>query len=288
MTAFSATGVGRRFGHRWALRHIDADLPEGAIAGLVGPNGAGKSTLLHLMTGLLQPSEGCLRVLGIRPGSPAALPDVAFVAQDAPLPRRLRLGQLVAVARRMNVRWDDGPVRDRCVELGLDERQRVESLSGGQRAQLALSLALAKRPRLLVLDEPVASLDPLARRTFLAAVMAAVAERELTVVLSTHLLDDLERVCDHLVLLQRGEVRIGGSIDDLVDRHRILVGPPGRSLPRGATTIGPGRAGDGHQRLVRLDGPVLDPVWKQQPARLEEIVLAHLAAEPAVRRLEVA
>lgn len=285
--AVAAAGLGRRFGRRWALRHVDVELPQGAIAGLVGPNGAGKSTLLHLMTGLLDPSEGSLHVLGTRPGSPRALPEVAFVAQDAPLPRRARIGELVTAARRMNVRWDDEVVGARCAELGLDERRRIESLSGGQRAQVALALALAKRPRLLVLDEPVAALDPLARRTFLAAVMTAVAERELTVVFSTHLLDDLERVSDHLVLLQRGEIRTSGSIDDLLHRHRVLVGPPGRALPPGATAIGPRRSGAGHQWLARLDQPVRDPAWEQLPARLEEIVLAQLATEPVpARRLE--
>jgi ABC-2 type transport system ATP-binding protein len=288
MNVIETVGLGRHFGRCWALRSLDLAIPEGSVVGLVGPNGAGKSTLLHLVAGLIEPTEGTISVLDGRPGSVAVLPELSFVAQDAPLPRRARLGQLVSIARAMNVRWDDRIVQDRCDELGLRDDQRITTLSGGQRAQLALALALAKRPRLLVLDEPVASLDPLARRAFLQALMTAVAERELTVVFSTHLLDDLERVCDYLVVLGEGTLRLADPIDEILRDHSVLVGPTDRRLPNGARPVGPTTATRQHQQLVVLDQAVFDPVWHQVTPTLEEIVMAHLAHESdQPRRLEV-
>ena len=287
MNVVEATGLGRRYGRRWALRDLTVSVPEGAIVGLVGPNGAGKSTLLHLVAGLIEADEGTVHTFGAPPSSPAVLPELAFVAQDAPLPRRARIDHLMASTRAMNVRWDDNVVWDRCDELALERQRRIDSLSGGQRAQLALSLALAKQPRLLVLDEPVAALDPLARRNFLATVVAAAAERALTVVFSTHQLDDVERICDHLIVLAGGTVRVGGPVDEIVARHRVLIGPPHRSLPPGARAIGPGPEPQRHQHLVELDRPVLDPTWEQVEPTLEEIVFARLGeSAPASRPLE--
>jgi ABC-2 type transport system ATP-binding protein len=292
MNAIDAVGLGRRYRARWGLGDVDLAIPEHAVVGLVGPNGAGKSTLLHLATGLISPTQGSLRVLGTVPGSREALADVAFVAQDAPLPARMRVRDVVTLARNMNLRWDADAVESRIESLGLDRGHRIGELSGGQRAQLALALALAKQPRLLLLDEPVASLDPLARRGFLQALMAAVAGGGLTVVLSTHLLDDLQRICDHLVVLGHGRPVLAGSIDEIVDRHAVLVGPPGRPLPRGATAVG-GNGHGGHQHLVSVTAPILDPGWEQMTPSLEEVVLAHLqvggGTDPGMRahRLEV-
>lgn len=290
MNVIETDGLGRRFGASWALRGLDVEVPEHAVVGLVGPNGAGKSTLLHLFSGLLAPSEGSLSVFGTEPGTAQALPDLAFVAQDAPLPRRWKIRDLVRLAGRMNVRWDADVVERRMAALELDGSSRVGELSGGQRAQLALALALAKRPRLLLLDEPVASLDPLARRAFLRSLMAGVVETDLTVVFSTHLLDDLERTCDHLLVLDRGTLAIAGSIEDVLARHAVLIGPPERRLPHGARPIGNSAAGT-HQRLVALDAPVLDPTWELTPATLDEVVLAHLedgSGPPRTRHLEIA
>jgi ABC-2 type transport system ATP-binding protein len=281
MNAIEAIGLGRRYGERWALHGLDLVVPEHAVVGLVGPNGAGKSTLLHLVTGLVPATEGDVRVLGGRPGTATTLPDVAFVAQDAPLPRRARVRDLLATAAGMNVRWDAEIVDERIDALGLDRGLRVGELSGGQRAQLALALALAKRPRLLLLDEPVASLDPLARRAFLRSLMGAVAAGGLTVVFSTHLLDDLERACDRLVLLGRGALLLDGAIDDIVARHAVLVGPPDRPLPRCARPLG--EASASHQRLVALDGAVVDPAWELVTPTLDEIVLAYLEGGRAAR-----
>jgi ABC-2 type transport system ATP-binding protein len=289
MNVVEANSLGRRYGRRWALQHLDLDVQEHAVVGLVGPNGAGKSTLLHLVAGLIDPTEGSVSVLGGTPGSTAVLPDVAFVAQDSPLPKRARVREITSIAAGMNVRWDQAVVDDRLAELRIDESHRAGELSGGQRAQFALALALAKRPKLLLLDEPVASLDPLARRGFLQSLMAAVADGGVTVVFSTHLIDDLQRTCDHLVVLGQGSLLLSGSIDDIVQGHAVLVGPPDRPLPRGCTIVGDHRSG-GHQHLVAVSAPVIDPAWQVQTPSLDEIVLAHLAVDPEhvpVRRLEV-
>jgi ABC-2 type transport system ATP-binding protein len=212
--------LGRRYGRRWVLRGLDLTIPQHAVVGLVGPNGAGKSTLLHLVAGLISPSEGSVSVLGRAPGSRQGHPDIAFVAQDAPLPKRESVGGTVTMAAAMNHRWDDEVVT-RCLEtLDIGRTQRVDGLSGGQRAQFALALALAKRPKVLLLDEPVASLDPLARRGFLQSLMAAAADGGLTVVFSTHLLDDLERTCDHLVVLGNGAMGGGLMLSVALRRFR--------------------------------------------------------------------
>lgn len=276
MNAIEAAGLGRRYGTRWGLRDLDLSIPEHAVVGLVGPNGAGKSTLLHLATGLIAPTEGTVGVLGETAGSTSVLADVAFVAQDAPLPRRVRLRDLLTLAEGLNTRWDAAIVHDRIRALGLDLSGRVSDLSGGERAQVALAVALAKQPRLLLLDEPVASLDPLARRGFLQTLMSAVAEVGLTVVFSTHLLDDLARTCDHLVVLGKGTLHLSGSIDEIVAGHAVLVGRPGRPLPRGATLVGGDHRDESHQHLVSLEGSIFDPGWEQITPSLEEIVLAYL------------
>lgn len=280
MNVVEASSVSRRYGKRWALRGFDLVIPEHAVVGLVGPNGAGKSTLLHLVAGLITATEGRVSVFGGTPGSRPVLPDVAFVAQDSPLPKRARIREVVAIAAGMNVRWDGELVDERISALRLDRDHRVGELSGGQRAQLALALALAKLPKLLLLDEPVASLDPLARRTFLQSLMSAVAGGGLTVMFSTHLLDDLERTCDHLVVIGQGTLLLSGSIDEIIGRHAVLVGPPDRPLPRGVTIIGGQRVAGAHQHLVSLRETIIDPAWQVVTPSLDEIVLAHLEFEP--------
>lgn len=279
MNVVETTSLGRRYGKRWVLRGLDLTIPQHAVVGLVGPNGAGKSTLLHLVAGLISPSEGSVSVLGRAPGSRQGHPDIAFVAQDAPLPKRESVVGTVAMAAAMNYRWDDEVVKQCLETLDIGRTQRVDGLSGGQRAQFALALALAKRPKVLLLDEPVASLDPLARRGFLQSLMAAAADGGLTVVFSTHLLDDLERTCDHLVVLGNGSMVLGGSIDEIVNNHAILVGPPGRALPRGATALSGAHGSGSHQHLVTVREPIIDPAWNQITPRLDEIVLAHLDAK---------
>jgi ABC-2 type transport system ATP-binding protein len=222
MTAvLQSQGLGKRYGRRWALSDCTLAIPEGRVVGLVGPNGAGKTTLLHLATGLLAPTSGTIEVLG---GVPAAGPDqlakVGFVAQDTPTYRGLTVADHLKLGAKLNPLWDAALARERISDLGLDPAQRAGKLSGGQRAQLALTLAVAKRPELLILDEPVASLDPLARQEFLELLTAVAVEQELSVVLSSHLVADLERVCDYLIVLTGSRLQVAGDVHELLASHR--------------------------------------------------------------------
>ncbi|MDH6462145.1 ABC-2 type transport system ATP-binding protein [Micromonospora sp. A200] len=278
--ALEAQGLGKRYGKTWALRDCSLHLPAGRIAALVGPNGAGKSTLLHLAVGLLRPDAGAVRIFGESPyDNPEQLPEMGFVAQDTPLYRDFTAAELVDLGGRLNRRWDAALARNRLAQLGIPPDLRVGKLSGGQRAQVALALALAKRPRLLLLDEPVASLDPLARRGFLQSLMGSVAESETTVLLSSHLLADLERVCDYLIVLNAAQVQLADSVDDLVAAHRQLVGPRYDDGPIGgvAEVVRASHTDRQSTLLVRTDGPVTDPAWTVREVGLEDVVLAYLA-----------
>jgi ABC-2 type transport system ATP-binding protein len=220
MNVIEASGLGKRYGGTWALRECTLEIPAGRVAALVGPNGAGKSTLLNLAVGLSAPSAGTVTVLGgRRAGSPAALDGIAFVAQDTPLYKNLSVADMIYVTRSLNRRFDQSYAKARLVELGIPPRRRAGKLSGGQQAQLALTLALARRPRLLVLDEPVAMLDPVARHDFMATVQAAATADGVSVLLSSHVLAELERVTSYLILLARGRVRLAGAVDDLLATH---------------------------------------------------------------------
>jgi ABC-2 type transport system ATP-binding protein len=275
-----ASGLGKAYRRTWALRDCTLAIPDGHVVGLVGPNGAGKTTLLRLATGMLTPTRGTITVLGERPAAgPAQLARVGFVAQDTAVYARLTVADHLRLGAWLNPGWDDDLARRRIGQLALDPTQRAGSLSGGQRAQLALTLAMAKRPELLLLDEPVASLDPLARREFLRGLMEAVAEQRLSVVLSSHLVADLERVCDYLVVLVASRVRVAGEVSALLASHRRLSGPrrdPG-SLPAGQEVITESHTDKQSNLLVRADGPVLDPAWAVKPVSLEDLVLAYMS-----------
>ena len=275
-----ASGLGKAYRRTWALRDCTLAIPEGHVVGLVGPNGAGKTTLLRLATGMLTPTHGTITVLGERPAAgPAQLARVGFVAQDTAVYARMTVADHLRLGAWLNPGWDDELARQRIGQLALDPKQRAGSLSGGQRAQLALTLAMAKRPELLILDEPVASLDPLARREFLQGLMEAVAEQRLSVVLSSHLVADLERVCDYLVVLVASRVRVAGEVSDLLASHHRLSGPrrdPG-TLPAGQEVITESHTDKQSSLLVRTDGPVLDPAWAVKPVSLEDLVLAYMS-----------
>jgi ABC-2 type transport system ATP-binding protein len=221
MNVIEASGLGRRYGRTWALRECTLTVPAGHVAALVGPNGAGKTTLLNLAVGLAAPSAGMVTVLGGLPaGSPAALDGIAFVAQDTPLYKNLSAADMLHLTRNLNRRFDQRYAETRLGELGIPLNRRAGKLSGGQQAQLALTLALARRPRLLVLDEPVAMLDPIARHDFMAAVLAA-ADDGVSVLLSSHVLAELEQVADYLILLARGQVRLAGEVANLLTGRRL-------------------------------------------------------------------
>jgi ABC-2 type transport system ATP-binding protein len=274
-----ASGLGKQYRRTWALRDCTLTIPAGCVVGLVGPNGAGKTTLLQLATGLITPTRGTVRVLGEPPAaSSALLARVGFVAQDTPVYARMRVADHLRLGAWLNPGWDDELAQRRIGQLGLDPKQRAGSLSGGQRAQLALTLALAKRPELLLLDEPVASLDPLARREFLRGLMEAVAEHGTGVVLSSHLVADLERVCDYLVVLVASRVRIAGEVTALLASHHRLSGPrrdPG-TLPAGQDVIEQSHTDKQSVLLIRTDEPVHDPAWTVTPVSLEDLVIAYM------------
>jgi ABC-2 type transport system ATP-binding protein len=274
-----AEGLGKRYRRRWALSDCSLEIPPGRVTGLVGPNGAGKTTLLSLAVGLLAPTAGTIEVCGGRPGAGAAqLANVGFVAQDTPTYPGLTVGEHLRLGARLNPRWDDSVARSRIDRLGLDLGQRAGRLSGGQRAQLALTLGLAKRPELLILDEPVASLDPLARREFLQILMEAVAEHELSVLLSSHVVSDLERVCDHLVVLVDSEVRVEGEVEALLGTHHRLTGPSRDTdaLPGDQHVVSASHTDRQTTVVVRTENPILDPAWTVGSLGLEDLVLAYM------------
>jgi len=279
-TVLQTRGLGKRYRRRWALSDCTLEIPAGRIAGLVGPNGAGKTTLLHLATGLLRPTVGTIEVLGgPPPASPAQLARVGFVAQDTPTYAHLTVADHLRLGAHLNPGWDAATARDRIEHLGLDPGQRAGKLSGGQRAQLALTLAIAKRPELLILDEPVASLDPLARREFLRGLMETVVDQELSVVLSSHLVADLERVCDYLIVLVGSRVQLAGEVDRLLATHHLLTGPrrnPG-TLPASQHVISASHTDRQTTLIVRTDAAVHDPAWTVSPVGLEDLVLAYMS-----------
>jgi ABC-2 type transport system ATP-binding protein len=243
-------GLGKRYRQRWALADCTLSIPGGHVVGLVGPNGAGKTTLLSLAVGMLAPTSGTIEVLGGRPaGRRAQLARVGFVAQEAPVYPGLSVADHLKLGAKMNPGWDAALARDRIGHLGLDPRQRAGKLSGGQRAQLALTLAVAKRPELLILDEPIASLDPLARDEFLRSLADLISRHQMSVVMSSHLVSDLERVCDYVIVLMAARVQAAGEVGELLAAHRRLT-PPAR--------------------------PGSDPAAGPPEPRLEDVILAYM------------
>jgi ABC-2 type transport system ATP-binding protein len=272
-------GLGKRYRRLWALAECTLSVPAGHVVGLVGPNGAGKTTLLNLATGMLTPTTGTIDVLGSRPAAgPAQLAQVGYLAQDAPVYAGLSVADHLRLGKHLNPGWDADMARRRIDQLDLDPGQKAGKLSGGQRAQLALTLALGKRPELLILDEPVASLDPLARREFLQDLMETVAEQQVSVVLSSHLISDLERVCDHVIVLVDSRVRLAGPVDDLLATHHLLSGPrrDPATLPDGLEVISASHTEVQSTLLVRTSGPVLDPAWTVSEVGLEDLALAYM------------
>ncbi|MFJ8954986.1 ABC transporter ATP-binding protein [Streptomyces sp. NPDC102381] len=280
--ALRARGLGKKYRQQWALSDCSLDVPAGRIVGLVGPNGAGKSTLLNLASGMLAPTTGTIEVCGGRPATgPAQLAKVGFVAQDTPTYTGLTVADHLELGARLNPGWDATLARDRIRRIGLDPGRRAGRLSGGQRAQLALTLGLAKRPELLVLDEPVAALDPLARREFLDDLTDAIAGQEMTVLLSSHLVSDVERVCDHLIVLVDSRVQVSAGIDDLLAGHHRLTGPADTAadLPAGHHVVSTSHT-DGRTTLVvrATTPPAGDDSWTAGPLPLEDIVLAYIGS----------
>jgi ABC-2 type transport system ATP-binding protein len=286
VTAIVTTrGLGKQYRRRWALQDCTLEIPVGRVTGLVGPNGSGKTTLLSLMVGILTPTVGTIEVCGGRPAADASqLAKVGFVAQDTPTYAGLTVADHLRLGAHLNPRWDDAAARRRIDGLDLDPRQKAGQLSGGQRAQLALTLGLAKRPELLILDEPVASLDPLARREFLQVLMEAVAEDEISVLLSSHVVSDLERVCDHVVVLVDSQVRVAGDVDELLSTHHRLSGPrrDPATLPADQYVVRASHTDRQSTYVVRTESPILDPAWSVTALGLEDLVLAYMEGTGSV------
>jgi ABC-2 type transport system ATP-binding protein len=276
--AIRTVGLSKRYRSTWGLQDCSIDVPQGRISALVGPNGAGKTTLLRLLVG-----EAC--VLGRAPAQDEDfLASVGFLAQEIPLYRQLSAAGHLRIGAHLNRKWDAAAAEQRLAALRIPLNRPVHSLSGGQRAQVALSLALAKRPRLLLLDEPLAALDPLARREFLTSLADVTVEGDVTVVLSSHLVHDLERVCNHLILLTASRVRLCADIDDVLGGHRMLVGPRRSTaqLERLFTVVKVTQTERQSRVLARIDGPVLDPAWEVSEVGLEDIILAYMSEDQAL------
>lgn len=277
--AIEALGLGKRYGRRWALSDCTLSIPAGRVTGLVGPNGAGKTTLINLATGMLAPTTGSIAVLGSTPASgPEQLARVGYVAQDTPTYAGLSVEDHLRFGAHMNPGWDAALAHKRMSQLGIDPKQKAGKLSGGQRAQLALTLAIAKRPELLILDEPIASLDPLARREFLQALMETTAEHEISVLMSSHLVADLERVTDYLIVLMGSRVQVTGDIDEMLATHYLLSGTrrDPATLPASQEVISASHTDRQSTILVRSTEPVLDPTWSVSQLDLEDLVLAYM------------
>jgi ABC-2 type transport system ATP-binding protein len=275
-----ATGLTKRYGRRPALSDCTLAIPPGHVVGLVGPNGAGKTTLLQIAVGMLPPTSGTIEILGGQPASgPAQLARVGFVAQDTPTYAGLSIADHLRFGAHTNPGWDPQLAADRIAKLGLDPSQKAGKLSGGQRAQLALTLAIAKRPDLLILDEPVSSLDPLARREFLQSLMAFIADHGASVILSSHLVSDLERVCDYLIVLVASRVRIAGEVEDLLATHHRVTGARRdlADLPAGVEVIEESHTDRQSTLIVRSTTPIDDPAWTVEQLTLEDLVLAYMA-----------
>jgi ABC-2 type transport system ATP-binding protein len=277
--AIETTDLAKRFGRIWALRNCSVSVPIGSVSGLVGANGAGKTTLMRMLAGLSRPTEGSARVAGRLPAdAPGFLREVGYLAQEVPLYSRWNGADHLAFGAHMNETWDEAFARDRLLRLGIPLDRPISSLSGGMRAQVALALALGKRPRVLLLDEPVAALDPLARREFLASLVAAVTEGDVTVLLSSHLLPDLERVCDHFIVVAAARPVLCADVDDLLASHKRLTAPlrDTTTIEREHDVVAKTRTPREVSLIVKLNGPVFDPSWRVDDLDLEEIVLAYL------------
>jgi ABC-2 type transport system ATP-binding protein len=289
--ALRAERLGRRYGRVWGLRDFTVEVPAGAIVGLIGPNGAGKTTLLEMIIGLLEPTEGEVSVFGTtsRAHPAARLARVGYLAQDHPLYRDFSVADTLHLGRAMNPSWDQGLARARMDALGIPLKRKVKALSGGQQAQVALTMTLAKRAPLLVLDEPVSSLDPVARLEFMQDLMATVAGTGLTVIIASHVVSELERLCDWLIVLTGGQVRVAGLAGDLLAAHRLLTVP--RATPDAELPGLPVHRTDDDRHstvLVRFDSarPAAQsaaqqrPGWQAEPAGFEQLVLAYLQRRP--------
>ncbi|HLN06913.1 MAG TPA: ABC transporter ATP-binding protein [Acidimicrobiales bacterium] len=280
VTALETSGLGKRYGRTWGLQDCSFLLPQGRVAALVGPNGSGKSTLLRMAAGITVPTAGEVRVLGSSPQDQTVdvLTRIGYLDQERPLYKTLRVEEMLRFGRSLNPAWDDQLARRYLAELDISLRSRVGKLSTGQQAQVALTLCLAKRPELLLLDEPVAALDPLARQRLMQVLLGSVVDGGITVLLSSHALSDLEVVCDYVIILSASHVQLADDLDRVLATHRLLVGPrrDPSAVPNGVEIVSATHTERQSNWLVRAEQPVTDPSWEVVQPTLEEVVLAYL------------
>jgi ABC-2 type transport system ATP-binding protein len=280
--AVQTSGLGKRYGRTWALQDCSFRLPEGRVAALVGPNGAGKSTLLRMLAGISTPSAGEISLLGRSPGTQSAeiLARIGYLDQDRPLYQGFRVSEMLRFGRELNPRWVEARARRHLDELAIPLESRIGKLSGGQQAQVALTMCLAKRPELLLLDEPVAALDPLARDDLMHILLQTVVDDGATVLLSSHAIADLATVCDYVIILSASRIQLADELDTVLAGHRMLVGPAGTGpvMPAGATVVSSVTTGRQSTMIVRSEPPVTDPAWQVIEPSLDEIVIAYLRA----------
>ena len=276
--ALETEGLGRRYRTNWGLRDCTLSVPEGSITGLVGPNGAGKSTLLRLAAGLSRPTTGTVSIFGrvVDPNSVDHLGRVGYFDQLRPLYASFRVKEMLTFGRRLNPNWDDDAAHRWLEDLDIPLNQRIGKLSLGQQAEVALTVCMGKRPDLLLLDEPVASLDPLARRQLLQTLMGTVAERGTTVFLSSHIVSELEPVCDRLIILSASRVQLSDSVESILSDHHLLVGPRPAPALAGVEVISSTETGRQSTLLVRGAPTGLGPAWETAEPDLDAIVLAYL------------
>ncbi|WP_372457237.1 ABC transporter ATP-binding protein [Streptomyces olivaceus] len=282
-SALEAHALGMRYRRGWALKDCSFRIPAGRVCGLVGPNGAGKTTLLSIAARVLEPTRGTLSVFGAAPGS-ADSGRTAFLAQDKPLFRRFTVAETLRLGRELNPGWDQRTAEDvvRAGDVPLDAR--IGSLSGGLRSRVALALALGKRPDLLLLDEPMADLDPVVRQEVMGTLLAETAERGTTLLMSTHVLAELENVCDYLVVLSGGEVRLAGDVEELLSVHTVVTGAKeGEDLPASLaqhSLVESRVSGRQFTALIRSEGPAAGR-WETDSPNLEELLIAYLRSPDA-------
>ena len=272
--------LAKRFGRTWGLRECTLSIPTGKVAALVGPNGAGKSTLLRMAAGLSRPTSGMIKVLGGVPsaGDDSLLRRVGYLDQERPLYKGFRVDEMFRFGKGTNPTWNTTTAHAYVDQWGISLRDRVDKLSGGQQAQVALTMCLAKQPELLILDEPAAELDPVAREDLLRLLMREVAERGTSVVLSTHALGDVGSICDYLVIMSHSTIVLADDLEFVVESHRFLSATSSNAptLPEGATVIDTRTSSRNVTHLARMTLPLVDETWQITEPTLDEIIMAYL------------
>jgi ABC-2 type transport system ATP-binding protein len=278
----SIANLSRKFGAKLALNDVSFDVRRGSVFGLVGENGAGKTTLIKHILGLLRAESGTVRVFGRNPVADpvAVLGNIGYLSEQPDLPDWMRVDEFVRYSRAFYPKWDDGYAEELRRQFGLDPASRVRTLSKGQRAKLGLLAAQAHRPDLLLLDEPSSGLDPIVRSDILAAIIRTVSDEGRTVFFSSHLLEEIERVSDHIAMLHQGKLVLCGQLDDVKARHHRITlrfdtqpaQPP--AVPGAWSVTGSGREWTiicDPERVAHLGATIVD----DDAASLNEIFVAH-------------